>query len=131
MPPRRPSSPAPPAAAPTDIARQPPAPPSRPERTPAEASFRGGAGIPGESGSPPCARSGGARLGSALGRSRLRAAWLGLLVEEQHLADDRLDGLFAERLADEKSRLGLAAGGEPFREGGDEDHRHGQPAQEI
>src|SRR6478609_11432562 len=56
-------------------------------------------------------------------RSSALARRVGVFVEEQRLADQRLDHVRVERLGDEEGRLRLGAGQEPFREGGDEDHR--------
>src|SRR4029078_2653671 len=60
-----------------------------------------------------------------------RRASFGLLVEEQHLADNRLHRILAERLGDKEGRLGPLAGHQPVRVGGDEDHRHGESGEDV
>ena len=65
------------------------------------------------------ARSGGrrdARRRSQSGASRLRVAPPRLLIEEQHLADDRLHRILPERLGDQERGLGPLAGHELLRD---------------
>ena len=52
-------------------------------------------------------------------------------AEEQRLADHRLHRLGAERLGDEKGRLGTLPGKKALRKGGDEDHRHREALQNV
>src|SRR5690606_16543492 len=52
-------------------------------------------------------------------------------VEEQGLTDRRLHRLGLEGLGDQESRLGPLAGQQPFRESGDEDHRHIEAVEDV
>lgn len=54
-----------------------------------------------------------------------------LFVEEQRLADQRLDHLRIEGLRHQEGRLRLVARQQPFGESGDEDHRHGRLRQDV
>src|SRR5579872_144219 len=54
---------------------------------------------------------------------RLGRRSLGLSIEEQRLADDRLDRVRAERLRDKERRLGRLPGEKAFRKSGYENHR--------
>ena len=52
-------------------------------------------------------------------------------VEEQRLADHRLQRVRLKWFADEEGRLGLRTCEQPFRKGGDEDDRHREYLQEL
>src|ERR1700730_1358913 len=55
------------------------------------------------------------RRASARQRRAAVGAALGLLIEEEHLADDRFDGVFPERLGDEERGLRALARHELLR----------------